>query len=74
MNKYKHGDAIQVKPSIENKSIRVASIVGITVVETADMAKHFNASVGTVFYTVEFPDGSDALVPEDFVQLITETE
>ena len=41
-----------------------AAVVSITAIETERLSKHFDAPIGTVFYTVEFGDGSDAFVPE----------
>lgn len=67
MNKYKHGEEVHVQTSAGDVDFIDACIVGVSVVETEDAAKHFDAPIGAVFYTVEFPDGSDALVPEDAV-------
>jgi hypothetical protein len=39
-------------------------VVGITPVENAEQVEHFKQPAGTVLYTVEFGDGSDALIPE----------
>jgi hypothetical protein len=40
------------------------AVVGITPVENEEQAKRFRHPVGTILYTVEFGDGTDALVPE----------
>jgi hypothetical protein len=41
-------------------------------VESAEQAEPLNVAIGTVFYTVEFGDGSDALVPEIALEAFTE--
>ncbi len=43
-------------------------IVGITPVDSEEKAKHFKCAVGTLVYTVEFGDGTDALVLEADLQ------
>jgi hypothetical protein len=40
------------------------AIVGITPVASDEQAEQFKCPVGTILYTVEFGDGTDALVPE----------
>jgi hypothetical protein len=39
-------------------------VFGITSVESVQQAQTFKVPLGTILYTVEFADGSDALVPE----------
>ena len=64
--KFTYGD--QVVAKIEGAAPgfieRVCVVVGITPVNTAEQAEHFKRPTGTVLYTVEFGDGSDALIPE----------
>jgi hypothetical protein len=43
-------------------------IVGITPIDSEEQAKHFNCPVRTLVYTVEFGDGTDALVLEADLQ------
>ena len=43
-------------------------IVGITPVDSEEKAKHFKCAVGALVYTVEFGDGTDALVLEADLQ------
>ena len=57
--KYDFGDSVQV--AVTHKP---CEIVAITPVENLLQGEAFNAPVGAVFYTVEFGDGSDALLPE----------
>lgn len=40
------------------------AVVGITSVDNDALASAMNYPLGTILYTVEFGDGSDALVPE----------
>jgi hypothetical protein len=64
--KFDYGDEVVVRT--EDDAGRVAekrcAVVGITPVESEEQAKHFKRPVGSVLYTVEFGDGTDALVPE----------
>jgi hypothetical protein len=39
-------------------------VVSITPVESEEQAKLFKHPIGSVLYTVEFGDGTDAFVPE----------
>lgn len=63
-----YGDLVLLKPQHAGEKAVYASVVSITAIETDAQAKHFNAPIGTVFYTVEFADGSDAFVPEEQLQ------
>lgn len=49
---------------MESQSSRGGSVVGVTPVESAEQAVLFGFPVGTTLYTVEFADGSDALLAE----------
>jgi hypothetical protein len=64
--KYDYGQAVGYKTVSESGvvSIKIASVVSITPVETADQEETFGFPIGTVMYRVEFGDGSDILVPE----------
>jgi hypothetical protein len=57
--KYDFGDSVQLAATLEP-----CEVVGITHVGSAQQAEGLNFPLGTVLYTVEFRDGSDALVPE----------
>jgi hypothetical protein len=61
--RYDFGDSVQLAATLEP-----CEVVGITQVENAQQAEAFGFPVGTIFYTVEFGDGSDALVPEVAVE------
>ena len=65
--KFTWGDEVKTKKlDGKGKEIDVyAAVVGITPIETDAQAEHFKAPVGTVFYLIEFGDGSDALVQEE---------
>ena len=55
---------VRIKDEVGNIAERRCAVVGFTSVENQEQAKHFQRPVGTVLYTVEFGDGTDALVPE----------
>jgi len=57
--KFDYGDSVQLAANL-----KPCEIVGITSVESTQQAETFKVPLGTVLYTVEFADGSDALVPE----------
>jgi hypothetical protein len=57
--KYDFGDSVQLADTLEP-----CEIVGITVVDSVQQAEALSVPLGSVLYTVEFADGSDALVPE----------
>jgi len=43
---------------------KVCEVVAITPIENDEQAKHYGYPIGTVVYTVEFGDGTDANAPE----------
>ena len=45
-----------------------ASVCGMIKVETALHAETFECPIGTMVYTVEYPDGSSVQVPENFLE------
>jgi hypothetical protein len=66
--KYTWGDTSYLNKYDENKKVISSTkveIVGITQIKTIEQSEHFNVPVGSVFYTVEFEDGSDAFVKEE---------
>jgi len=65
--RFDYGDEVvlRTKDGSGNVSERRCAVVGITPVENEEQAEHFKYPIGTVLYTVEFGDGTDALVPED---------
>ena len=64
--KFDYGDEVVVRTEDGNGSVaeKRCAIVGITLVESEEQATHFRHPVGTVLYTVEFGDGTDALISE----------
>lgn len=64
--KFDYGDSVQLAGTL-----RPCEVVGITAVESAQQADTLNVPIGTVLYTVEFGDGSDALVPETALEAFT---
>jgi len=65
--KFDYGDYVvaRTKDSVGNVAESKCWVVGITPVENEQDARNFNYPIGTVLYTVEFPDGTDALMPEE---------
>ena len=57
--KFDYGETVQLAGTP-----RSCEVVGITAVESVQEAETLNVPIGTVLYTVEFGDGSDALVPD----------
>ncbi len=68
--KYDYGDDVIIKAQDPSGNIleRPCTVVGITPVENAEQSRIFERPIGTVLYTVEFGDGSDALVPEAYLE------
>jgi hypothetical protein len=66
--KYDFGDSVQLADNL-----KPCAVVGVTHVESVQQAEALNVPLGTVLYTVEFGDGSDALVPEAALQLTRPT-
>jgi hypothetical protein len=64
--KFDYGDEAVVRTKDDAGSVaeKSGAVVGITPVESEEQAKHFKRPIGTVLYTVEFGDGTDALVSE----------
>jgi len=61
---YGHEVVLRTNDDAGETALRPCAVVGITLVQNENQAAHFHYAVGTVLYTVEFGDGSDALVPE----------
>ena len=63
---FDYGDEVVLRTKDDAGSVaeKRCAVVGITPVESEEQAKYFKRPIGTVLYTVEFGDGTDALVPE----------
>lgn len=68
--KYDYGDDVLVmaRNSDGNSLNRTGTVVGILSVENAEQARIFEYPIRTVLYTIEFSDGSDALLPEEHLK------
>jgi len=68
--KFDFGDEVLASETDQDGvvSTSVGSIVSITAVTTDSESKVFGYPIGTVLYGVEFADGSDRLLPEEFLQ------
>ena len=64
--KWTYGDSLQAPLADESGNIvmKPCEVVGITVVENVPQSEAIGWPFATILYTVEFPDGSDALIPE----------
>lgn len=71
--KYDYGDDVVVKAQDQSGVEKPGTVVGISPVENAEQSRIFAYPIGTVLYTIEFGDGSDALLPEERLEpLVTE--
>lgn len=72
--KYDYGDDVIFKTLDQDGHPleKPGAIVGVTPVENEEQSRNFGYPTGTVLYTVEFGDGSDALLPEE--SLVPDTD
>ena len=65
--KYNYGDDVIFKTRDETGKVvaKPCIVVAITPVTTEEQSRAFNKPLGSVLYTVEFGDGSDAFLPEE---------
>lgn len=66
---WNYGDEVLVAiPSATcSAHVRAGVIVEITEVNNQTLAQIVGATEGTLAYSVEFPDGSDVLIPENYL-------
>lgn len=64
--RWTYGDEVAVVTANEREAFqtRPGVVVAITTVESLALSSAVAWPVGTILYTVEFEDGSDALIPE----------
>jgi hypothetical protein len=64
--KWNYGDTVQAALTVGTGKpvLKPCAIVGITVVENVPQSQALGYALGTTHYTVEFSDGTDALIPE----------
>ena len=72
--KFDYGDSVLLEqPGDTGRSVsEPCAVVGISLVDNEYLAHHVSHPIGTGLYTVEFGDGSDALVPESALKLDTD--
>ena len=65
--KYDHGDEVLLDTTNETgEAVSIPCVVvGITQVDNEKLSHAVNYPIGTICYTVEFEDGSDAMIPEN---------
>jgi hypothetical protein len=69
--KFDYGNTVQIK---ENAPIRynpsgIGAICGITIIDNVELSEAVNIELGKMTYTVEFFDGFDFLVPEEYINI-----
>lgn len=71
--KFVCGDSVQLAITGEDGEalLKSCEAVGITSVESVQQAVAFRVPLGTVLYTVEFGDGSEAFMPESALSPLT---
>jgi hypothetical protein len=69
---FDYGDLVRVDSADQDHAEKAGSIVGITPVETDEQSLLFGNPKGTVLYTVEFGDGTDALIQESSLVALDE--
>jgi hypothetical protein len=64
--KFDYGDEVMLRTKNDGGHVveRECFVVSITPVDNEEQERHFKYHRGTVLYTVEFLDGTDALVAE----------
>lgn len=74
LSRFTWGDLVSVRSSAPARFRpgATASVVSIAKV-TSQLAVELQAPVGVVLCTIEFGDGSDALVPEELLELARDT-
>jgi hypothetical protein len=70
---YDYGDEVlfRAADNAGNAVAKPGAIVGITAVNSEEQVRIHGYPLGTILYSVEFSDGSDALVPEGMIEPLT---
>ena len=70
--KFDYGQTVQIAPSApsELQPGALGAVVGMGRIETEKRAMRLGYPVGTILYTVEYPEGYDKEVPEEFLILV----
>ena len=66
---FTYGDSAKVKDNVPEKYRpgEYVAICGITIIDNDYLSLKYNLKKGTITYTIEFDDGSDILIPEEFL-------
>ena len=72
-NKYSWGDSIKVKAEapIHLNPGNVGEVVGFFEIESNEESEKYNKNVGTYIYLIEFTDGTQIEIPEDFLNFLS---
>jgi hypothetical protein len=70
------GDTVRVKKNATSamRPGSLAAVCGMREVETAEQAKEFGCTIGTILYLIEYGDGDSVEIPGDFVEIFNEQE
>ena len=68
---FDYGDSAIVKSTAPKrfKPGEIVAICGITIIDNDYLSNKYNCDLGTITYTIEFGDGSDILIPEEYLEL-----
>lgn len=71
--KFDYGDQVLAKTKDDHGNLveKEAVVVSITTLETQEQTRYFERPLGTVLYTVEFGDGTDALIAQEDLRALT---
>jgi hypothetical protein len=64
------GDVVEVVEAAPFRRRQLGSVCGFTIVETSAAAETLGFPIGVRLVTVEFSDGTDALVPEGWLKRV----
>jgi hypothetical protein len=67
---FDYNDEVQIENTTSNFNGKTGAVVGFTEVTLMNVDAFPGQALGTILCTVEFGDGSDALVPQTFLQRI----
>jgi hypothetical protein len=68
--KYTWGDTVEIESNAPDKykKFNLGEIVGYFIIEDEQNSNQFNLPIGTILYTIEFGDGTDIDIPEQYLK------
>lgn len=69
--KFNYGDQVSIRRNapLKYKPGKIGSIFSITEISNPDLEELYSYNIGTIIYGIEYIDGSDAEVPEQFLEM-----